>query len=211
VTRTKLVLGKHSGRHALKTRLTELGFALSEAELDKAFGRFKALADKKKTITDADLEALVADEFYQPTEVFALDGLQVACGTMGLPTATVRLKGPDGKLYVQAAIGTGPVDACYKAIDAIVDAPATLLEFAVHAITEGIDALGEVTVRIEAQDGHTATNAQRDYEQVRTFGGHGADTDIIVASVKAYLAALNKMLVATGQYAQQPEVVATLN
>ncbi len=211
VTRTKLVLGKHSGRHALKTRLIELGFALSEAELDKAFGRFKALADKKKTITDADLEALVADEFYQPTEVFALDGLQVACGTMGLPTATVRLKGPDGKLYVQAAIGTGPVDACYKAIDAIVDAPATLLEFAVHAITEGIDALGEVTVRIEAQDGHTATNAQRDYEQVRTFGGHGADTDIIVASVKAYLAALNKMLVATGQYTQQPEVAAVLN
>jgi 2-isopropylmalate synthase len=211
VTRTRLVLGKHSGRHALKTRLIELGFALSEAELDKAFERFKALADKKKTITDADLEALVADEFYQPTEVFTLDGLQVACGTMGLPTATVRLKGPDGKLYVHAAIGTGPVDACYKAIDAIVDAPNTLLEFAVHAITEGIDALGEVTVRIEAEDGATATNAQRDYEQARTYGGHGADTDIIVASVKAYLAALNKMLVATGQYAQQPEVAAVLN
>jgi 2-isopropylmalate synthase len=211
LTRTRLVLGKHSGRHALKTRLIELGFALNEAELDKAFERFKALADKKKTITDADLEALVADEFYQPTEVFSLDGLQVACGTMGLPTATVRLKGPDGKLYVHASIGTGPVDACYKAIDAIVDAPAKLLEFAVHAITEGIDALGEVTVRIEAEDGATATNAQRDYEQSRTYGGHGADTDIIVASVKAYLAALNKMLVATGQYAQTPEVAATLN
>jgi 2-isopropylmalate synthase len=92
-----------------------------------------------------------------------------------------------------------------------VDAPAKLLEFAVHAITEGIDALGEVTVRIEAEDGATATNAQRDYEQSRTYGGHGADTDIIVASVKAYLAALNKMLVATGQYAQQPEVAAVLN
>jgi len=211
VTRTRLVLGKHSGRHALKTRLIELGFALSEAELDKAFGRFKTLADKKKTISDADLEALVADEFYQPTEVFSLDGLQVACGTMGLPTATVRLKGPDGKLTIQAAVGTGPVDACYKAIDAIVQAPATLLEFAVHAITEGIDALGEVTVRIEAEDGATATNAQRDFEQSRTYGGHGADTDIIVASVKAYLAALNKMLVATGQYTQQPEVAAVLN
>ncbi len=211
VTRTRLVLGKHSGRHALKTRLIELGFALNEAELDKAFERFKALADKKKTITDADLEALVADEFYQPTEVFTLDGLQVACGTMGLPTATVRLKGPDGKMYVQASIGTGPVDACYKAIDAIVAAPNTLLEFAVHAVTEGIDALGEVTVRIEAEDGVTSTNAQRDYEQARTFGGHGADTDIIVASVKAYLAALNKMLVATGQYSQQPEVAAVLN
>ncbi len=195
----------------MKKRLAELGFALNEAELDKAFARFKDLADKKKTITDADLEALVADELYQPTEVFSLDGLQVACGTMGLPTATVRLKGPDGKLYVQACIGTGPVDACYKAIDAIVNAPATLLEFAVHAITEGIDALGEVTVRIEAEDGATATNAQRDFEQSRTYGGHGADTDIIVASVKAYLAALNKMLVATGQYMQQPEVAAVLN
>jgi 2-isopropylmalate synthase len=211
LTRTRLVLGKHSGRHALKTRLVELGFALNESDLDKAFERFKALADKKKTITDADLEALVADELYQPTEVFALDGLQVACGTMGMPTATIRLKGPDGKLYIQAAIGTGPVDACYKAVDAIVKAPATLLEFAVHAITEGIDALGEVTVRIEAEGVAPATNAQRDYEQTRTFGGHGADTDIIVASVKAYLAALNKMLVATGQYAQTPEVAATLN
>jgi 2-isopropylmalate synthase len=211
VTRTRLVLGKHSGRHALKTRLIELGFALNEVELDKAFERFKALADKKKVITDADLEALVADEFYQPTEVFVLDGLQVACGTMGMPTATIRLKGPDGQLHVVAAIGTGPVDACYKAVDAIVKAPATLLEFAVHAITEGIDALGEVTVRIEAEHGATATNAQRDYEQARTYGGHGADTDIIVASVKAYLAALNKMLVATGQYTQKPEVAAVLN
>jgi 2-isopropylmalate synthase len=211
VTQTRLVLGKHSGRHALKKRLAELGFALNEAELDKAFARFKDLADKKKTITDADLEALVADELYQPTEVFALDGLQVACGTMGMPTATVRLKGPDGKLHVVAAIGTGPVDACYKAVDAIVKAPATLLEFAVHAITEGIDALGEVTVRIEAEGVAPAANAQRDYEQTRTFGGHGADTDIIVASVKAYLAALNKMLVATGQYTQTPEVAAVLN
>ena len=210
VTRTRLVLGKHSGRHALKARLIELGFALSESELDKAFERFKLLADKKKIMTDADLEALVADEFYQPTEVFTLDGLQVACGTMGMPTATVRLKGPDGKLHVQPAVGTGPVDACYKAIDMIVQSPATLLEFAVHAVTEGIDALGEVTVRIEAQDGARTVNAQRDYEQARTFGGHGADTDIIVASVKAYLAALNKMLVATGQYVQQPEVPAEL-
>ena len=211
VTQTRLVLGKHSGRHALKKRLAELGFGLNEAELDKAFARFKDLADKKKTITDADLEALVADELYQPTEVFALDGLQVACGTMGMPTATIRLKGPDGKLHIHAAIGTGPVDACYKAVDAIVKTPATLLEFAVHAITEGIDALGEVTVRIEAEGVAPTANAQRDYEYTRTFGGHGADTDIIVASVKAYLAALNKMLVATGQYAQQPEVAAVLN
>jgi 2-isopropylmalate synthase len=199
VTRTQLVLGKHSGRHALKARLAELGYGLSEPELDKAFERFKALADKKKTIGDADLEALVADEFYQPREVFTLDGLQVACGTMGMPTATVRLRGPDGQVHTHAAIGTGPVDATYKAIDAIVHVPSTLLEFSVHSITEGIDALGEVTVRIEGRNGYRALDAQKEIEQSRTFGGHGADTDIIVASAKAYLAALNKMLIATGQ------------
>jgi 2-isopropylmalate synthase len=198
VTHTRLVLGKHSGRHALKTRLKDLGYDLSEAELDKAFERFKNLADKKKTITDADLEALVADEFYQPREVFTLDGLQVACGTMGMPTATVRLRGPDGRLHTQAAIGTGPVDATYKAIDAIVQSPTTLLEFSVHAVTEGIDALGEVTVRIQGRNGARTMDAQKEMIQPRTFGGHGADTDIIVASAKAYLSALNKLLVSNG-------------
>jgi len=196
VTQSRLVLGKHSGRHAFKTRLAELGFALSEEELDKAFARFKSLADKKKLITDADIEALVADEFYQPRELYVLDGLQVACGTMGMPTATVRLRGPDGTVRTEAAIGTGPVDATYKAIDAIVQAPNTLLEFAVHAVTEGIDALGEVTVRIQSKNGKRTFDAQKEVEQPRTFGGHGADTDIIVASAKAYLAALNKMIVA---------------
>ena len=200
VTQTRLVLGKHSGRHALKARLYDLGYLMNEHDLDKAFERFKNLADKKKTITDADLEALVADEFYQPREVFTLEGLQVACGTMGMPTATVRLKGPDGTSYTQAAIGTGPVDAAYKAMDAIVQANSTLLEFSVHAVTEGIDALGEVTVRIQSKDAAHTMDAQKEVEQPRTFGGHGADTDIIVASAKAYLAALNKLLVSTKQY-----------
>ena len=198
VTHSRLVLGKHSGRHAFKTRLQELGYALSEAELDKAFARFKDLADKKKVITDADLEAIVTDEFYQPREVFTLDGMQVACGTMGMPTATVRLRGPDGVTRTAAAVGTGPVDATYKAIDAIVQVPNTLLEFSVHAVTEGIDALGEVTVRIQSNDGQHKLDAQKEVDQPRTFGGHGADTDIIVASAKAYLSAVNKMLVATG-------------
>jgi 2-isopropylmalate synthase len=197
---TRLVLGKHSGRHALKTRLQELGYALSDADLDKAFERFKALADKKKIITDADLEALVSDEIYQPHEFFRLDGLQVACGTMGMPTATVRLVGPGGRQHLFAAIGTGPVDATYKAIDAIVKAPNTLLEFSIHAVTEGIDAVGEVTVRIQGHDVAPQMNAQNEIERARTFGGYGADTDIIVASAKAYLAALNKLLVTTGQY-----------
>lgn len=204
-TQSKLVLGKHSGRHALRTRLASLGYALDEAEMDQVFERFKHLADRKKTITDADLEALVSDELYQPRELFALDGLQVACGTMGMPTATVRLRGPDGQLHISAAVGTGPVDAAYKAIDAIVKAPNTLQEFVVHAVTEGIDALGEVTVRIEGSDGLLQISPQREAEVPRTFGGYGADTDIVVASVKAYMAALNKLLVASGQYGSVEE------
>ncbi len=199
-TQSKLVLGKHSGRHALKTRLASLGYALGEEEMDQVFERFKNLADRKKVITDADLEALVSDELYQPRELYALDGLQVACGTMGMPTATVRLRGPDGQLHVHAAVGTGPVDATYKAIDAIVGVPITLLEFVVHAVTEGIDALGEVTVRIQGEDGLSSVSAQREDDLPRTFGGYGADTDIVVASAKAYLAALNKLLVALGAF-----------
>jgi 2-isopropylmalate synthase len=201
LTQSRLVLGKHSGRHAFKVRVQELGYPLTEEELARAFRRFKALADKKKVITDADLEALLADEFHQAAELFALDGLQVACGTMGMPTATVRLTGPDGVRHVRAAVGTGPVDAAYKAIDQIVGAPNTLLEFAVHAVTEGIDAQGEVTVRIQAKDGQPAPNPQRELAQPRTYGGYGADTDIIVASVKAYLAALNKLLTQEGSAA----------
>src|SRR5260221_9327700 len=161
VNQTKLVLGKHSGRHALRNRLAEMGHSLDEDELDKAFARFKELADRKKVITDADLEALIADEFYQPREIFRLDGLQVSCGTMGMPTATVRLRGPDGVVRTVAFTGTGPVDATYKAIDSIVNIPCTLLEFNVHAITEGIDALGEVTVRIQPKDDvNKTTDAQ---------------------------------------------------
>ncbi|MEN4041539.1 MAG: 2-isopropylmalate synthase [Anaerolineaceae bacterium] len=196
---TKLVLGKHSGRHALKTRLASLGYALDEQELGILFERFKALADKKKMITDADLEALVADELYQPRELFILDGLQVACGTMGMPTATIRLRDPQGALHVQASVGTGPVDAAFRAIDAIVGCANTLQEFVVHAVTEGIDALGEVTVRIEGENPQQAADDQ-DPGRPFTFGGYGADTDIVVASVKAYLSALNKLLVASGRY-----------
>jgi 2-isopropylmalate synthase len=199
LSRSHLVLGKHSGRHALKVHLEEIGYDLSPQDLDRAFKRFKELADKKKTITDADLEALVEDQVTQSQEVFSLDGLQVACGTMGMPTATVRLRGPDNELHIQAAVGTGPVDATYKAIDQIVRLSSELLEFNVHAVTEGIDALGEVTVRLRAENGvqRTRTSPQSNAMHVRTFGGYGADTDIIVASAKAYLAALNKLLLSS--------------
>ena len=199
LSQSLLVLGKHSGRHAFKVRLSELGYELDDEELARAFRRFKALADKKKVITDADLQALLADELYQPPEVFALDGMQVACGTMGMPTATVRLSGPEGELHVHAAVGTGPVDAAFKAVDEIVGVENNLLEFSVHAVTEGIDAQGEVTVRIQGEDGPTAPNAQRDTGQPRTYGGYGADTDIIVASVRAYLSAVNKLLAEGGE------------
>ena len=197
VKKSRLVLGKHSGRHALKVRLAELGYELNEEEVKQIFERFKDLADKKKDILDADLEALISDELYQPVEIFQLDGLQVACGTMGMPTATVRLIGPDGETHLRAAIGTGPVDAAYNAIDDIVKTPNKLIEFSIHAITEGIDAIGEVTVRISNTEQQRLT-AQRDVVQPRTFGGYGADTDIIVACAKSYLSALNKLLVANG-------------
>jgi 2-isopropylmalate synthase len=182
---SRLVLGKHSGRHALKVRLQELGYTLEGDALNQMFARFKDLADAKKHVTDADLEALVADEFQGLEEIFKLENIQVMCGTMGMPTATVRLTTADGPL-IHAAVGTGPVDASYRAIDALVKAPNTLVEYSVHSVTEGIAALGEVTVRIATEDGK------------RTFGGYGADGDVVVASVKAYLAALNRMVATLG-------------
>ncbi len=200
---SSLVLGKHSGRHAFKERLLEMGYELKAEDLNLAFTSFKELADKKKSITEADLAALVTDQLYRFQDIYALVGLQVACGTMGMPTSTVRLTGPDGIEHIQAAVGTGPVDATYKAIDAIVKAPNTLLEFAIRSVTEGIDAIGEVTVRLEADNGsvHQRTSPQTGQRFPRTFGGHAADTDIIVASAKAYLTALNKLLVASGRHA----------
>ncbi len=202
LSHSKLVLGKHSGRHAFKAHLIEMGYELEAEELETAFKSFKELADRKKTVTDVDLEALVSNQISQPLEIFSLDGLQVSCGTMGLPTATVRMIGPEGDLHVQPAVGTGPVDATFSAINAIIQAPNTLLEYSVNAITEGIDAIGEVTVRLEANNGSIPKRKSpgSHYFQTRTFGGHGVDTDIIVASAKAYLSALNKLLVASGKY-----------
>ena len=187
LTQSKLVLGKLSGRHALRVRLQELGYEVDGDELMDVFRRFKELADMKKTVTDADLEALVADEAAQKAEDhYRLADIQVVCGTMGMPTATVKMLNQDGVEMVVSAVGTGPIDASYRAIDEIVNAPNELLEFNVHSVTEGIDALGEVTVRI------TPANSNR------TFGGYGADSDIIVSSVKAYVAALNRMISSMG-------------
>jgi len=194
--KTQLVLGKHSGRHAFANRLTELGYPVSGDGLDKAFARFKKLADKKKHITDADLLALVSDELYQPKEFWRLEKLQVGCGT-GMPTATVRLTGPEGQMQTAAEVGTGPVDAVYKAIQSLVHVPATLLEYTVQSVTEGIDALGEVSVRVSPHDDDASPdkiNPQYEHSRARVFHGHGAHTDVIVASAKAYLAAINRIL-----------------
>jgi 2-isopropylmalate synthase len=189
------VLGKHSGRAALAARLAELGAPVADGALDRVFARFKALADRRKHVSDADLEILVGDERAAAPDELVLDGLQVSCGTIGMPTATVRLREPDGRVTTRAAIGTGPVDAVYKAIDTILGQPAALVEFAVHAVTEGIDALGHVTVRVREADSGGIT-AQRDEPTSRVFHGTGADTDILVASARAYLRAINRLLAA---------------
>jgi 2-isopropylmalate synthase len=215
ITESKLVLGKHSGRHAFQSKLAELGYELSAADLNRTFERFKALCDKKKIVSDPDIEAIVNDEVYQPVELWRLQHLQVSCGTGLLPTATVRLRGPDGIVREDAALGTGPVDAIYKAINRIVQAPNVLTEFSITAVTEGIDAVGEVTIRVEPTaplTGMSHGNGMQgagDYAltqvgmRQRTYSGHGAETDIIVASAKAYMSALNKML--TAKIESQPD------
>ena len=180
---SSLVLGKTSGRHAFKERLAELGYSLNEEDLNRAFAAFKELADKKKDITDRDIESLVAEEQRTVSEEYHLDRVQVTCGDQGYSHGGVRLIGPDGKTIIEdAALGTGPVDAVYKAINRLVKVPNTLTEFTVKSVTEGIDAIGEVLIRIES-DGVTYT-------------GRGADTDIIVSSAKAYMNALNRLLAA---------------
>lgn len=185
--RSRLVLGKHSGRHAFRVRLQQLGFELEDDAVAVAFASFKELADKKKTITDADLEALVADRFFQPEEIFKLVDLQVTCGRPGMPTATVRIAGPDDDARVGVSVGSGPVDAVFRAVDQVVNHNTTLAEYSVHSITEGIDALGTVTVRIVDADSPS-----------RSISGHGADVDIIVASAKAYIAAKNRFIARSG-------------
>jgi 2-isopropylmalate synthase len=179
-TGAEIVLGKLSGRHGFQARLEELGYELTQDELSRAFTAFKELADKKAEVDDRDLEALVADKMRTEEELYHLDLVQVSCGNQLVPTATVRLIGPQGQALVHTTAGTGPVDAAYKAINALVGVPNELTEFAIKAVTEGIDAQGEVTVRIRRDD--------------KTYVGRGADTDIVVASAKALLNALNRVL-----------------
>jgi len=176
--RTALVLGKHSGRHALKERLKVLGYDLREDDLNRVFDRFKALADKNKDVYDEDLEAIVEDEVFRVPERFKLVYLNVNSGSVTIPTASVKLE-IDGEVKGDAGIGIGPVDAAFRTIDKIAGSNAQLKRFAINAITGGSDAQGEVTVRLQA-NGHEVV-------------GQGTHPDIIVASAKAYVNALNRL------------------
>ncbi|MBN1151950.1 MAG: 2-isopropylmalate synthase [Dehalococcoidia bacterium] len=182
---SSLVLGKLSGKHAFRERLGELGFTLSDDSLSHAFRAFKELADKKREISDRDLVSLVSEELRQETQVYKLDHVDVSCGDHSLHSAAVRLIGPDGSVLADAALGTGPVDAVYKVINRIVGIPNTLVEFTINANTEGFDAIGEVLIRIESDGG--------------LYTGRGASTDIVVASARAYMNALNRLILSRQQ------------
>ncbi|MFN2110105.1 MAG: 2-isopropylmalate synthase [Anaerolineae bacterium] len=185
-----IILSARSGRHGLRHRLAELGLILEEEQFEKVYERFLEVADRKKTVDTRDLEAIVGDEarmFFE--ETYHLEQVQVSCGSQSIPTATVRIKGPDGNVVCDADHGTGPVDAVYRAINRVIGEPNELIEFSVQAVTEGIDAVGRVTIRIQA-DKPVNGGARR------VFSGHGADTDILTASAKAYMFALNRLIAA---------------
>lgn len=179
LNKNQIVLGKHSGRNAFRTRLKELGHELGDQDLNRAFLRFKDLADKKKVVSDWDILALVNDETQQAPEHFHLELVQVSCGDHATPTATVTLRTPEGEELTDAAIGTGPVDAVYRAVNRVVNIPNELIEFSVQSVTAGIDAIGEVTIRVRHGE--------------KVYSGHAANTDIVVASTQAYLNALNRL------------------
>jgi len=178
IPKSSLVLGKLSGRHAFKERLKELGFRLSEDDFGLAFNRFKELADKKREIYDEDIESIVVEEILRMPRRYKLIYLNVIAGNITIPTATVKME-VDGKLMQEAGFGDGPVDALFKTIKKITRTKSKLLQFAINAITGGTEAQGEVTVRLQ--------------EKGQTVMGQGADTDVIVASAKAYINALNKI------------------
>ncbi len=197
---SEIILSARSGRAGLRHRLAELGYTLDDEQFEKVYQRFLKVADKKKTVDTRDLEAIVADEvhiFF--AETYHLEQIQVSCGSRSIPTATVRIKGPNGEVFCDADHGAGPVDAVYRAINRVIGEPNELIEFSIQAMTEGIDAVGRVTIRIQADE--PVNRAKR-----RVFSGHGADTDIITASAKAYMFALNRLIAARRDAAASEQV-----
>ena len=182
------VLGKHTGRHALKQRYTELGYELNQEELERAYQVFCSIADQKKEIFDEDLVAIIEDRVGDVDEFYQLENIQVSSGTNLRPTATIELRIGDQRL-VDSATGDGPVDAAYKAIERITGVVGKLTEYSIKSVSLGRDAIGEVFVRGE-------------FDGV-LFNGRAVSTDVITGSAKAYLEALNRSLVAKKKKAEQ--------
>lgn len=178
---SEIILSARSGHAALRHRLSELGYTFKDEEFDDVYNRFLEIADQKKEVYDEDLESMVQERQREVQAIYTLDALQVSCGDPLVPTATATISDELGVSHVVCATGTGPVDAAYKAVDEVVAVHGDLTEFSVKAITRGIDAIGEVTVRITAEDG-------------KVYTGRGADNDIIVSSAKAYVNAINRMI-----------------
>ena len=187
----RISLGKLSGRSAVRARLEELGYDLTREDLDEAFARFKDLADRKREITDRDLEAIVSEQVQQPEARFQLKLVQVSCGSSLRPTATVTLADDQGSEQTLSAVGTGPVDAVCRALNAVAGVSNELIEFSVKSVTEGIDAMGEVTIRLR-RDGSL-------------YSGHAADTDVVVAAAMAFVNALNRLVAGEDKQSLHPQ------
>ena len=187
----KISLGKLSGRSAVRARLEELGYDLNREDLNEAFARFKDLADRKRDISDRDLEAIVSEQVQQPESYFQLRLVQVSCGSSLIPTATITLADQEGEEETEVALGTGPVDAVCRALKELSKVPNELVEFSVKSVTEGIDAMGEVTIRLRSNG--------------NLFSGHSADTDVVVASAQAYVNALNRLISSQGSKSVHPQ------
>ena len=187
----RISLGKLSGRSAVRARLEELGYDLSREDLDEAFARFKDLADRKREITDRDLEAIVSEQVQQPDARFQLKLVQVSCGSSMQPTATVTLADEQGGEQTLSAVGTGPVDAVCRALNAVAGVPNELIEFSVKSVTEGIDAMGDVTIRLRREGA--------------LYSGHAADTDVVVAAAMAFVNALNRLVAGEAKHPLHPQ------
>ena len=179
VPKTSLVLGKHSGRAAFRDRVSQLSYTLTEAQVESAFARFKALADKKKEVFDEDIEAILDDQLDVESALWTLAGVQVTTGSQAIPTATVTLRDSTGEILQDASIGDGPVDAIYAAIARLTGIKADLTDYRIRSVSKGRDAQGEATVELN-HNGHT-------------LRGRGLSTDVLEASALAYLAAVNRL------------------
>ncbi len=185
ISKSNLVLGKHSGRHAFKDRVSQLGYKLTDEQVEATFVKFKALADKKKEVFDEDIEALVDDQLEVVRGLWTLVSLQVTTGSSTIPTATLVLKDSNGQSLQDAGIGDGPVDAIYSTIQRLTGIKASLIDYRIRAVTKGKEAMGEVQIEVD----HSG----------QKFRGRGISTDILEASALAYLSAINRLRNTTGR------------